>query len=424
MKVLVVGNGGREHALCNSIQLSCQCEKLFCIPGSEAIASIAECHPININDNLAIVEYCKQHKIAFVIVGPEVPLTNGLVDDLESNNINAFGPNKKGAMLEKSKIYTKEICDEYDVPTGHYKKFNDSEKAYQYCATIPFPAVIKADGLAAGKGVIIAQNQKEAEQAISKCMKEEVFSDAGKEIIIEEYLEGEEVSLFALVDETGFILPLTTAQDHKKINEGEKGLNTGGMGAYCPVPSISEKQMNTLSDQFVSPIVKALQKRNIAFKGMFYAGIILTKNGPKLLEINVRFGDPETQAVLPRIKSDVLELLLAASTGNLYQVTKIEWDSRYCMTVVMSTKGYPEDYPKDTPIPNLETINLSTDDYVFHAGTKKQNGGWVSNGGRVLAVSSLGETIDKVRDNVYSTINQIEWKNGYYRKDIGWRYGQ
>ena len=424
MNVLVVGNGGREHALCSSIQESPQCEKLFCIPGSDAIASIAECHPVNINDNQAVVEFCKQRNITFVAVGPEFPLTNGLVDDLEINNIAAFGPDQKGAMLEKSKIYTKEICDEYDVPTGRYKKFNDFEEACEYCATISFPAVIKADGLAAGKGVIIAQNQTEAEQAVSKCIKEEAFSDAGKEIIIEEFLEGEEVSLFSIVDASGFILPLTTAQDHKKINEGEKGLNTGGMGAYCPAPSISNDRLLALSNQFVAPIVKALQNRGIAFRGMFYAGIILTKHGPRLLEVNVRFGDPETQAILPRIRSDVLEILRAASIGKLNQIKEIEWDHRYCMTVVMSTKGYPEDYPRGTPMPNLDIINLSPDHYVFHAGTKKQNGNWVSNGGRVLAVSSLGETINKARDNVYSTIDQIEWKDGYYRKDIGYRYAK
>jgi phosphoribosylamine--glycine ligase len=325
-------------------------------------------------------------------------------------------------MLEKSKIYTKEICDKYNVPTGKYKKFSTLNEAYLYCDTLSFPVVIKADGLAAGKGVIIAKNLAQAQQAVLKCMKEEVFNEAGKKIIIEEFLEGEEISLFSLVDSKGHILPLTTAQDHKKIQEGEKGLNTGGMGAYSPVPSISDKQVQDLSNQFISPIVQALKEKNINYKGMFYAGIILTKKGPRLLEINVRFGDPETQAILPRIKSDVLELLYASATESLNILKPLKWDPRYCMTVVMSTKGYPEEYQKGTLIENLDLIKLTSDNFIFHAGTNKHNHKWLSNGGRVLAISSLGESMNKVKKNVYSIVNRIKWKDGYYRKDIGWRY--
>jgi len=422
MKILVVGNGGREHALCNSIKKSSLCEDLFCIPGSDAIDALAKCYDIDINNNHQILDFCIKKKISFVVIGPEIPLTNGLVDLLEYHNIKSFGPNKKGAMLEKSKIYTKELCVKYNVPTGKYRKFNQYEEACLYCDTLSFPIVIKADGLAAGKGVIIAKNLEEAREAVKKCMKEKIFADAGKEIIIEEFLEGEEISLFSLVDSTGYVLPLTTAQDHKKIEEGEKGLNTGGMGAYSPIPFIKDKKIKNLNDQFVRPIIKALNESDIKFKGMFYAGIILTKNGPKLLEINVRFGDPETQAILPRIKSDLLKILYASSTGSLNTLSTIEWDPKYCMAVVMATKGYPKKHPKNTLIENIDSIDLLSNDYIFHSGTKKKNGLWFSNGGRVLSISSLGETIKLARNNIHSIIEKIKWKEGYFRKDIGWRY--
>ena len=424
MKVLVIGNGGREHALCHKIKKSPSCKNLYCIPGSDAISSIAECYPIDINNKKDILNFCNDYNILFVVVGPEIPLTEGLVDTLESHNIKCFGPGQKAAMLEKSKIFTKEICDENNVPTGKYKKFINFDDALKYCHSKDFPIVIKADGLAAGKGVIIAQNLEEANKAISQCMKDKIFGDAGKEIIIEEFLEGEEISLFSLVDSSGYILPLTTAQDHKKINEGEKGLNTGGMGAYSPVPSITNNQMNDLNNLFVNPIVQALQKRDINFKGMFYAGIILTKKGPKLLEINVRFGDPETQAILPRIKSDLLKVLYASATKNLHTIKHIEWDKRFCMTVVMSSSGYPQEYKKNTLIENLNTIHISKDNYIYHSGTKREGHQWLSNGGRVLSISSLGESIKHVKKNVYSTISKIKWQEGYYRKDIGWRYTQ
>ena len=346
MKVLVIGSGGREHALCHSIKKSNLCEKLFCVPGSDAISLLAECHSIDINNKKNIIYFCKKYQISFVVIGPEIPLTEGLVDTLEAHNIKCFGPSQKAAMLEKSKIFTKKLCDENNIPTGKYKKFSNFKKALIYCQSINFPCVIKADGLAAGKGVIIAQNFKEGKNAIHQSMKKEVFGEAGKEIIIEEFLEGEEISLFSLIDSSGYVLPLTTAQDHKKISEGEKGLNTGGMGAYSPVPSISNDQMKIFNGIFVDPIIKALKRRGVNFQGMFYTGIILTKNGPKLLEINVRWGDPETQAILPRIKTDLLKILHASASNNLHTIKKIEWDHRYCMTVVMATKGYPEEYKK------------------------------------------------------------------------------
>ena len=424
MKVLVIGSGGREHALCHSIKKSNLCEKLFCVPGSDAISLLAECHSIDINNKKNIIYFCKKYQISFVVIGPEIPLTEGLVDTLEFHNIKCFGPSQKGAMLEKSKIFTKKLCDENNIPTGKYKKFSNFKKALIYCQSINFPCVIKADGLASGKGVIIAQNFKEGKNAIHQSMKKEVFGEAGKEIIIEEFLEGEEISLFSLIDSSGYVLPLTTAQDHKKISEGEKGLNTGGMGAYSPVPSISNDQMKIFNGIFVDPIIKALKRRGVNFQGMFYTGIILTKNGPKLLEINVRWGDPETQAILPRIKTDLLKILHASASNNLHTIKKIEWDHRYCMTVVMATKGYPEEYKKNTVIKNLHTINLSNDSYIYHAGTKKEKDLWISNGGRVLAISALGESINKVKESVYSTINKIKWQDGYYRKDIGWRYTQ
>ena len=422
MNVLVIGNGGREHALCVGIKVSPNCQNLYCIPGSNAISKIANCQHIDLDDHNAIINFCLENKIDLVVIGPELPLTQGLGDILIKNSILVFGPNKKAAELERSKKFTKDICKKLNISSAAYDVFDNYDKALNFCQKQSYPIVIKADGLAAGKGVIICETEHDAKDALFKCFKENIFGEAGAIVIIEEFLVGEEISLFALVDNNGIVLPLTTAQDHKKILEGEKGLNTGGMGAYTPVPSISNSKMIELSKQFIEPIIKYLSDQGIQYQGMFYAGLILTSSGPNLLEINVRFGDPETQAIVPLLKTDLLELLHASASGNLQNIGKLEWKDLFSMTVVMATKGYPEDYKKLTSINNLENIILSNKDYLFHAGTKLDNNIWVSSGGRVLNISSIGKDLKEIRNNIHNIINQINWDEGYYRKDIGWRY--
>ena len=422
MNVLVIGNGGREHALCYGIHKSNKCDSLFCVPGSDAISKIALCSNIDVSNHSLIISFCQENKIDLVVIGPEIPLTEGLTNILEDYSISVFGPSKKAAELEKSKKFTKDICKTLSIPTAEFVSYDNYAEAYEYCNQSSYPLVIKADGLAAGKGVIICNSFNDAKAAIEKCFKDKSFGNAGSTVIIEEFLEGEEVSLFALVDETGFVLPLITAQDHKKILEGEKGLNTGGMGAYTPVPSISDTMMEQLSNQFIEPIVKHLKKENIDYKGMFYAGLIMTKSGPQLLEINVRFGDPETQAIIPLLETDLLHLLYSAAIGKLNEIKKVKWRDQYAMTVVVASKGYPESYDKLIPISNLKDLKLSNKDYIFHAGTKFEKNEWISNGGRVLNFTSLGEELSKIRNNIHDLINHIHWEEGYYRKDIGWRY--
>ncbi len=421
MNVLIIGNGGREHALCYGIKQSPNCSNLYCVPGSDAISAIASSIMIDVNNHDAILQFCLESKIDLVVIGPELPLTKGLSNLLMKNSILVFGPDKMGAELEKSKKFTKDICKKLNIATAAMTYLILWWRV-KFCQNQSYPLVIKADGLAAGKGVIICQKNEDAKDALIKCFKDNSFGDAGSVVVIEEFLVGEEVSLFSLVDKNGFVLPLTTAQDHKKILEGEKGLNTGGMGAYTPVPSISSNKMNELSKTFVEPIVQHLAEQGINYQGMFYAGLILTDKGPNLLEINVRFGDPETQAIIPLLETDLLELLHASAIGTLNQIEKIKWKNDYAMTVVMAANGYPEDYKKFTSINNLENLSLTKDDYLFHAGTMYKENKWLSNAGRVLNISSTGKDLKTIREIIHNIINQINWDEGYYRKDIGWRY--
>jgi len=422
MNVLIIGNGGREHALCYGIKQSPNCSNLYCIPGSDAISEIASSINLDVDDHDAILQFCVESKIELVVIGPELPLTKGLSSLLINNSVLVFGPDKRGAELEKSKRFTKDICKKLHIPTAAYDVFDNYDDALIFCQKQSYPLVIKADGLAAGKGVIICKTIDDAKDALIKCFKDNSFGDAGSVVVIEEFLAGEEVSLFSLVDKNGFVLPLTTAQDHKKILEGEKGLNTGGMGAYTPVPSISSYKMSELSKTFVEPIVQYLAEQSIYYQGMFYAGLIVTDKGPNLLEINVRFGDPETQAIIPLLETDLLELLHASARGTLNEIEKIKWNNDYAMTVVMAATGYPEDYNKLTSINNLENLSLTKDEYLFHAGTTLKEHKWLSNGGRVLNISSTGKDLKTIRQNIHKVINQINWYEGYYRKDIGWRY--
>ncbi len=424
MKVLVIGNGGREHALCMFIKKSPICKKLYCIPGSDSIKELADCFDINPMNNIDVVNFCIKQKIDFVVIGPELPLSNGIVDELKKEKIVTFGPDKISSQLETSKIFMKNICKKHNIPTAKYSVFDKEKDAINFLNEVSFPTVIKVDGLAAGKGVIIVYSKEEAVENIKKIMSEKIFGSSGENIIIEEFLEGEEISFFALVDTNGFILPLTTAQDHKKIGEGDVGPNTGGMGAYSPVPFIKHNHINDFVEQFVKPIINDLKNSSILFSGVFYAGFILTKNGPKILEINVRFGDPEAQTIFPRLKTDLLDLLLASSTGNLNQFKLPELENNFCMNVVLSSKGYPKDYKKNTIINGLNEITNDKSKYVFHASTKKNGNHWLATGGRVLSISAMGSTLKNAKNNAYSIVNKIDWKDGYFRKDIGWRHIQ
>ncbi len=424
MKVLVIGNGGREHALCMFIKKSPICKKLYCIPGSDSIKELADCFDINPMNNIDVVNFCIKQKIDFVVIGPELPLSNGIVDELKKEKIVTFGPDKISSQLETSKIFMKNICKKHNIPTAKYSVFNKEKDAINFLNEINFPTVIKVDGLAAGKGVIIVYSKEEAVRNIKKIMSGKIFGSSGENIIIEEFLKGEEISFFALVDTNGFILPLTTAQDHKKIGEGDVGPNTGGMGAYSPVPFIKHNHINDFVEQFVKPIINDLKNSNILFSGVFYAGFILTKNGPKILEINVRFGDPEAQTIFPRLKTDLLDLLLASSTGNLNQFKLPEWENNFCMNVVLSSKGYPKDYKKNTIINGLNEITNDKSKYIFHASTKKNGNHWLATGGRVLSISAMGSTLKNAKNNAYNIVDKIDWKDGYFRKDIGWRHLQ
>ncbi|SVA01287.1 uncharacterized protein METZ01_LOCUS54141 [marine metagenome] len=424
MKVLVIGNGGREHALCMFIKKSPICKKLYCIPGSDSIKELADCFDINPMNNIDVVNFCIKQKIDFVVIGPELPLSNGIVDELKKEKIVTFGPDKISSQLETSKIFMKNICKKHNIPTAKYSVFNKEKDAINFLNEVNFPTVIKVDGLAAGKGVIIVYSKEEAVENIKKIMSEKIFGSSGENIIIEEFLEGEEISFFALVDTNGFILPLTTAQDHKKIGEGDVGPNTGGMGAYSPVPFIKHNHINDFVEQFVKPIINDLKNSSILFSGVFYAGFILTKNGPKILEINVRFGDPEAQTIFPRLKTDLLDLLLASSTGNLNQFKLPELENNFCMNVVLSSKGYPKDYKKNTIINGLNEITNDKSKYVFHASTKKNGNHWLATGGRVLSISAMGSTLKNAKNNAYNIVDKIDWKDGYFRKDIGWRHLQ
>jgi len=424
MKVLVIGNGGREHALCMFIKKSPICKKLYCIPGSDSIKELADCFDINPMNNIDVVNFCIKQKIDFVVIGPELPLSNGIVDELKKEKIVTFGPDQISSQLETSKIFMKNICKKHNIPTAKYSVFNKEKDAINFLNEVNFPTVIKVDGLAAGKGVIIVYSKEEAVENIKKIMSEKIFGSSGKNIIIEEFLEGEEISFFALVDTNGFIFPLTTAQDHKKIGEGDVGPNTGGMGAYSPVPFIKHNHINDFVEQFVKPIINDLKNSSILFSGVFYAGFILTKNGPKILEINVRFGDPEAQTIFPRLKTDLLDLLLASSTGNLNQFKLPELENNFCMNVVLSSKGYPKDYKKNTIINGLNEIANDKSKYIFHASTKKNGNHWLATGGRVLSISAMGSTLKNAKNNAYNIVDKIDWKDGYFRKDIGWRHLQ
>jgi phosphoribosylamine--glycine ligase len=417
MKVLVVGSGGREHALTWAIASSPLVKEIYCAPGNGGMAELATCIDIKDSDIDGLVEFCTSKKIDFVIVGPEVPLSLGLVDRLDEAGVKAFGPSAAAAQLESSKGFMKDLCADYDIPTAGYKRLYDALEAKSYLKTQSAPFVIKADGLAAGKGVIIAETLPEAEAAIDD-MFAGGFGEAGDQVVIEEFMEGEEASFFALVDGEA-ALPLATAQDHKRVGDGDTGLNTGGMGAYSPAPVMSDALCQETMDRIILPTVRAMAERGMPYRGVLYAGLIITDQGPKLIEYNVRFGDPECQVLMMRLVSDLLPALIASSEGNLGELD-LRWCDEAALTVVLATQGYPGSYEKGSVIEGLEAAKADGVE-VFHAGTQKDGSQIKAIGGRVLNVTALGDTITQARDRAYGAVDRIDWPQGFYRKDIGWR---
>lgn len=414
LNVLLIGSGGREHALALSLSNSPVLKKLYAAPGNPGIAQHAECTALDISLHNAVIEFCKDKTIDLVVIGPEIPLVAGLVDSLEHAGIKAFGPTRAAAQLEGSKSYTKALCAEFGIPTASYQHFQNKDEAWSYAAKHGAPLVVKADGLAAGKGVIVAMTLDEARSAIDHC-----FETQGASIVIEDYLEGEEVSFFLLSDGRS-ILPLTSAQDHKRVGEGDTGPNTGGMGAYSPAPIFTPQIQDEVIKRIIEPTIKAMQTRETPYKGVLYAGLMLTKSGPQLIEYNCRFGDPETQAVLPRLDSDLLELMLSCVEETLQDKT-ITWRKEYAMTVVLAAQGYPGTVEKGSVIKNLAQAEQCEGVTIFHAGTEIKSGELVANAGRVLNVTALGSSLMEAQQRAYDAIDRIDWPAGFCRRDIGWR---
>lgn len=418
MKILLVGSGGREHALAWAISGSPLVDELFCAPGNGGMAEISTLVDIKDNNLDGLVDFAKTEAIDFVVVGPEGPLTAGLVDRLNAEGIANFGPDKAAAELEGSKGFMKDLCADYDIPTAGYKRCYDAAEAKAFLATLSAPYVIKTDGLAAGKGVIIAETLADAETSVDE-MFAGSFGDAGEQLVIEEFMQGEEASFFALTDGTN-ILPLIGAQDHKRVGEGDTGLNTGGMGAYSPAAVLDEAMATKVMDKIIRPTVAAMNERGCTFKGVLYAGLMIEGGEPRLIEYNIRFGDPETQVLMARLQSDILPALMACHSGKLDEI-ELSWVDDHAMTVVMAAQGYPGPYEKGSEIKGLEEAASDPKVTIFHAGTKKTGTKLTAIGGRVLNVTALGATIGEAQARAYEAVDKIDWPQGFCRRDIGWR---
>jgi phosphoribosylamine--glycine ligase len=416
MKVLVIGSGGREHALAWKLKQSPGVDRIFCAPGNAGTAQLAENVAISANDLVGLLRFAKQNDIALTVVGPDDPLSAGIVDMFEADKLRIFGPTKSAARLESSKIFAKELMRSEKIPTAEASTFSDVQAALNYCEGIEFPTVIKADGLALGKGVIIASDTASARSAVETMMSERRFGDAGRRVVIEQFLQGTECSVHALVDGKNYRL-LESARDHKRIFDGDKGPNTGGMGAFSPANNWNGDLQSQLEAKIMQPLVRALRRESIIFRGLLYPGLMIASDGPRVLEFNCRFGDPETQALLPRMKSDLVSLLEATIDGAIARHS-IEWDKRPSVTVVMASAGYPEKYETGKPITGIEKAGRLEGIQIFHAGTKQANGDLVTAGGRVLAVTALGSTIAEARSRAYAAVSHIHFEGCYYRGDI------
>ena len=418
MNILLLGSGGREHALAWKLAASPLTDRLLCAPGNAGIAKEAECVALDIADHGAVIAFCKALPIDLVVVGPEAPLVAGLVDDLEAAGIKTFGPSRLAARLEGSKGFTKDLCRANNIPTAAYERFTSAEPAKAYVRRQGMPIVIKADGLAAGKGVIIPENLADAEAAIDM-MFGGGLGQAGAEVVVEEFLVGEEASFFALCDgETA--IPLASAQDHKRVGDGDTGPNTGGMGAYSPAPVMTPEMTARTMDEIIVPTMRAMKAMGAPFKGVLFAGLMITKDGPKLIEYNARFGDPETQVLMLRLMSDLVPALIASCDGQLRNFD-LRWYPDAALTVVMAAKGYPGDYQRGTVIEGLDEAAKVEGVEVFHAGTKAVGGKVTANGGRVLNVSARGKTVTEAQARAYQAIDRIKWPEGFCRRDIGWQ---
>ena len=417
MNIALIGSGGREHALCQKIYDSKFTKKIFCLPGNPGTAKIAKNIDIDILNFKKLLRVIKLNKIDLVIVGPEEPLVKGIVDFLKKNKIKVFGPNKYAAKLEGSKSFMKSICKKYKIPTAKFKNCKNIKQVQKFLKTSNLPLVVKADGLAAGKGVSICKTKNQV-VTFSKEIFKEKFKGT-KKLILEEFLIGEEASYFVIVDENGFKF-FGTAQDHKRVGENDKGPNTGGMGAYSPAPLITKKIEKKITDKIIRPTLLALKRKRKPYTGFLYVGLMIANNEPKLIEYNIRMGDPECQVILPRLNTDLLKIINFSLENKLNKI-KINWKKLKCMTIVVCSKGYPKKYKKNKIIKNLNRIKYNKNLFIYHAGTKIMNNKLISSGGRVLNITSTGKTFKNIRNIILKTIKKINWKYGFFRKDIGWR---
>lgn len=417
MKVLIVGGGGREHAIAWSVSQSPKVDKIYCAPGNAGIEGLAECVPISAMEMEALADFAEENQIDLTIVGMDDPLVAGIVDVFEERGLRIFGPRKNAAILEGSKAFAKDLMKKYKIPTACYETFDSPEAAMEYLETSKYPIVLKADGLALGKGVLICKTKEEAMEGVKTLMLDKQFGTAGDRIVIEEFLEGREVSVLCFCDGT-HILPMTSAQDHKRAKDGDKGLNTGGMGTFSPSPFYTEEVKNFCEKYVYQPSMDAMKAEGRDFVGIMFLGLILTKNGPKVLEYNARFGDPEAQVVLPRMKNDMIDVVNACIDGKLEEI-KLEFEENAAVCVILASDGYPEKYEKGKLIHGLEQFNGKEGYYVFHAGTKKTQEGIVTNGGRVLGITAKGKDLHEARNNAYKAADWVKFENKYCRFDIG-----
>jgi phosphoribosylamine--glycine ligase len=418
LNVLLIGSGGREHALAYGLTKSDKLGQLYAAPGNAGILQLAEKADLSVKDHQSVIDFCKEKDISFVVVGPEDPLVDGIADSLRDAGLDVFGPSKAAAQLEGSKGYTKDLCAEFNIPTAAYARFGNEADALTYLNNNPAPIVIKADGLAAGKGVTVAMTQDEAVAAVKDCF-DGAFGDAGAEVVIEAFLQGEEASLFALCDgKTALLMP--SAQDHKAVGEGDTGPNTGGMGAYTPAPVMTPELTQEVMDKIIQPTLDGMASRGAPFSGVLFLGLMITEKGPELIEYNVRFGDPECQTLMMRLESDLLELLLASARGELAGKSLTNSDD-VVMNVVMAAKGYPASYTKGTAINGLDAAEALDGVKIFHAGTKMDGDQLVANGGRVLNICARGASVTEAQARCYEAISKLDWADGFCRSDIGWR---
>lgn len=416
MKILVIGSGGREHTLVWKISQSPKVSKIFCAPGNAGISHLAQCVDIGEDNIVGLANFAQKMKIDLTIVGPELPLSRGIVDEFGKLGLKIFGPNQKATQIESSKVFSKYLMKKYNIPSASYAVFQDIKQAFDYVKQQAFPLVIKADGLAAGKGVFIVKGVKQGKEALDSLMKKKIFGDAGEYVVIEEFLEGEEISVLAFSDGKT-IVPMVSSQDHKKIFNKDKGPNTGGMGAYSPVPFYNDLSRKIVLQKILKPTIEGLKNEGREYKGVLYAGLILTKEGPKVLEFNARFGDPETQVVLPRLETDLIEIFNAVIEGNLHKIN-LKWKDNAVVCVVIASGGYPGRYQKGKIINGLESLEEMKNIIAFHASTKFQDGKVVTSGGRVLGITAWADTIFKAKEKAYEGVEKIYFEEMYYRKDI------